>query len=91
MEQIFYIMISICSCMCLCGIYKCVKPNCIKRHTNLVDIEDQTNAKEQSTNKQTVHCVNFEISDLSELSRTSVRSINSDKIKENDCRHSEFI
>jgi len=87
MEQIFYIIISICSCMCMCGIYKCVKPNCINICNNSVDIEDQTNNEEQSTNKQTVHCVNFEISDLSNVSELSIIS---DKIKENNDRHSEL-
>ena len=90
MEQIFYIIISICCCMGLCGIYKCFKSNCIKRHNNSVDIEDQTNTEEQ-----TAHCVNnFEISDLSNvsgLSGLSELSMNPDKIKENDCRHSEFV
>ena len=92
MEQIFYIIISICCGMGLCGIYKCVKMNRIKRHNNSVDIEDQTNTEEQ-----TAHCVNFEISDLSNVSNVSGLSglsdlsMNSDKIKENDCRHSEFV
>ena len=99
MELIFYIIIYICCCCCccmgLCGVYKCVKSKCIKRHNNSVDIEDKPNTEEQ-----TGHCVNFEISDLSnvsglsglsrlsELSRISEPSMLS---KENDCRHSELV
>ena len=95
MELIFYILIYICCCMGLCGVYKCVKYNRTNRHNNSVDIEDKINTEEQ-----TGHCVNFEISDLSnvsglskisELSRISELSMNSDKIKENDCRHSELV
>jgi|LakMenEpi03Aug12_release.lakeMendotaPanAssembly.Ray.scaffolds.fasta_scaffold1655393_1 hypothetical protein len=86
MEQIFYILISICCCMGLCGIYKCFKPNRIKIHNNSVDIEEQTNTEEQ-----TIKRFHSEISDLSNVSGLSDLSMNSDKIKENDCRYSELV
>jgi len=52
MEQIFYILISICCCMGLCGIYKCFKPSRITIHNNSVDIEDQTNTEEQPNDEE---------------------------------------
>ena len=86
MEQIFYILISICCCMGLCGIYKCFKPSRITIHNNSVDIEEQTNTEEQ-----TIKRFHSEISDLSNVSGLSDLSMNSDKIKENDCRYSELV
>jgi hypothetical protein len=72
--------------MGLCGIYKCFKPNRIKIHNNSVDIEEQTNTEEQ-----TIKRFHSEISDLSNVSGLSDLSMNSDKIKENDCRYSELV
>jgi len=93
MEQIFYIIISICCCMGLCGIYKCFKPSRITIHNNSVDIEDQTNTEEQTmyNEEQTIKRFHSEISDLSNVSGLSELSMNSDKIKENDCRYSELV
>ena len=86
MEQIFYILISICCCMGLCGIYKCFKPSRITIHNNSVDIEEQTNTEEQ-----TIKRFHSEISDLSNVSGLYDLSMNSDKIKENDFRYSELV
>jgi hypothetical protein len=96
MEQIFYILISICCCMGLCGIYKCFKPSRITIHNNSVDIEEQTNTEEQPNDEeQTIKRFHSdlsklsEISDLSDLSRLSGFSWVPDK--ENDCRYSELV